>query len=188
MRPYSPWSSVQEKINGRIAPMHRWLAVVVGIGLSLVSLTQRPAVAAAEEWGPVQQGLKVRLTIPKLRYVLGRPIKYWVDVKNESDAPKTLNPYTGLTDPLEITDAAGNHIPYRGPPYEAFYDMGPGPPIKPGETRTLTDGRDLSKDYALARPGHYTVQFRGALVGPSPVPPSNRVDMEVVEEPLTPSR
>jgi hypothetical protein len=81
---------------------------------------------------------------------------------------------------ISVKDSAGKEVHCK---IGSHQTGGSESPLDKGEIDILFSKRDLAADYVIAKPGTYTVQFRGGSYGmggkDSELPPSNVVKMEV---------
>ena len=141
-------------------------------GLSVAS-------AGEEEWGPVRNGLKTRLVPLEQSYVLGKPMRFRVEVTNVDRVAKTYNP-----EEVEIQsfiNTGSCSTPHSHHPYPPVPTKGASQRIDPGEIKVLFDQWDIASDYVLNKPGRYTIQYEESVPwnGHRTFSPSNNVEIQV---------
>lgn len=136
------------------------------------------------EWGPVQKGVRTRLVPHSVQFVLGKPIKFRLEMKNVGEATVGYDKQHADIDTMLIKGPDGQVVPYIMEPVST---AGSPKPLRPGKMVILFEEIDVAEQYYIAKPGRYTVQFRGTLGGPPgmpftivPFPPSNPVTIEVL--------
>jgi hypothetical protein len=108
---------------------------------------------------PKMKGLEARLTAAKREFLPGEPVPVRLELVHGGENSLWYDAQqVALNDPLFITDQEGKKVPYTADWYQT---CGGFRPIKPGETVVLLDGLDLARQYAIDRPGKYTVQWLG---------------------------
>lgn len=131
-----------------------------------------------DEWGPIVNGVKTRLVPSNEKYVLGQPMEFRLEMTNVGES-------TVKYDSQQVK--VNNSMLIRGPDgkialyVDMYHQTIGGPrPLKLGETVTLFDRYNVEEDYYIAKPGRYTVQFRGEEgFGDVEIPQSNVVEIEL---------
>jgi hypothetical protein len=139
-----------------------------------------------DAWGPEHDGLRTRLVPAQEEYVVGRPAKFRLEMKNFSERERTYDSQ-GVTvnGSIRVNDQDGKPVWYVA---GSFQTGGHSRAIAPGQTVVLFDGLDLATQYLLIKPGSYMLQFRGTHVRwhkESEIPRSNEIT--VVVRPGTPA-
>jgi hypothetical protein len=147
---------------------HRWL-IDFDCTMPLRVLKEKRK-EASERWmreiearraklGPKLEGLSARLTAAKREVLPGEPVLLRLElIKNGQHTLWYDHQQVAVNDPLYVTNDAGEKLLYVP---DLVQTGGHPQPLKPGETAVLFKDLDLSKLYAIDRPGRYTVQWRG---------------------------
>ncbi|MFH0732344.1 MAG: BsuPI-related putative proteinase inhibitor [Candidatus Omnitrophota bacterium] len=139
------------------------------------------ALANSGVWGPLQRGLMTRLIPLEQEHVLGQPIRFRLEMINETNSSKNYDSQqVKVNNSMLIKDHNDKVIPYSA---EQYMTTGSPRRIQPGETVILFDNFDITSQYQIDKPGEYTIQFRGQgqAFGDVPIPPSNVISIEIVE-------
>lgn len=144
------------------------------------SVAQQGMRPSSVEWGPVQKGVRTRLVPHSTQFVLGKPIKFRLELKNVSESVVGYDQQHADIDSMLIRGPDGKAVSYIMGPVSTF---GTPKPLRPGKMVTLFEEIDVAEQYYIAKPGRYTVQFRGTFG----IPPSNTVTIEVLASKDTPS-
>lgn len=114
------------------------------------------------DWVAVQNRLKTRLIPLNKRYVIGRAMKFRLEMTNVSRSPvEYMVPSSiAINDPMIIKGPKGMLVPYIGRSYRA--DETP-TFIKRRQTVTLFDDLDVASLYHIVEPGRYAFQFHGII-------------------------
>jgi len=126
--------------------------------------------AKDDKWGEPNNGLVTQLIPQSEEYVIGKPMKFGLVLKNISDSAKEHNRMVTIFKPLTVK-TPDNNYPYDkiGPfSTQALQDES----IDPCMVVILLENYDITEEYVILKPGKYTVQFRGK-------PASNIIEIEV---------
>lgn len=139
--------------------------------------------AKKNETSQIIKGVTTKLIPLQQEYILGQPIPFRLEMTNNGSSIVNYDSQqVAVNDSMTIKDPEGQYVPYTS---SMFQTLGGSRPLKPGETVILFDQLDIASQYQLAKPGRYTVQFRGQdrAFGEIPIPESNVVGIEVkIEE------
>jgi hypothetical protein len=129
--------------------------------------------AKDDKWGEPNNGLATQLIPQSEEYVIGKPMKFGLVLKNVSDSVKKYNDSSTSFKPL-IVKTPDNNYPYdKIGPFSTM--VRPDSSIDACEIVILFEDRDITDEYLVIKPGKYTVQFRGG----GGLPISNIVEFEV---------
>lgn len=107
----------------------------------------------------VVTGVTTRLTPLNQTYTVGQPTLLRLELTNGSDLDLVYeHSQVALNDPLIVTDARGERIPYAAGPVQTTLRLGR---VHKGGTVVLFDGLDLGRQYGVTQTGRYKVQFSG---------------------------
>lgn len=155
------------------------LAALISQGkvLSVEKEPNEPEVLArlveVDNWGEPNNSLATQLVPQSEEYIIGKPMKFGLVLKNVSDSMKNYHNGVMLFKPL-IIKTPDNNCPYdKEGPYQTM--EGPNHSIGAGEIVTLFENRDITGEYVIIKPGKYRIQFRGG----SKLPASNIIEFEV---------
>ena len=143
------------QIEFRTTPLDRWIKQEVA----------RQHARAAEYRDaqlrllPDLKGISTRLTALGNRFRIGEPIPLRLELVNQSSLELTYDDQqVEVNDSLRVTDGHDSEISFGA---QMCQTIGGRVKLRPGETAVLFDRLDLTKQYAIRLPGHYSVQFRG---------------------------
>ena len=147
------------------------------VGFLVAVAVALPDKKQSDAWGPDRDGLRTRLVPAQDEFVVGGPAKFRLKMKNSGDKERMYDSQgVKVNDSIRVTDPDGKPVRYIG---GSFQTMGRPESIAPGGTVVLFDGLDLTTQYLFAKPGVYTLQFRGQKGTPdlgtfseTPIPPS----------------
>jgi hypothetical protein len=105
------------------------------------------------------KGLKARLVRVSERFVAGSPMLFRVEIDNLSQGAIDYMDSGVAYSPLVVLDAKGQALPWAETPLQIQVRKGQ---VAPGASVVLADRIDLSRHYAITKPGTYAVQFSGA--------------------------
>jgi hypothetical protein len=129
--------------------------------------------AKDDKWGEPNNGLATQLFPQSEEYVIGKPMKFGLVLKNVSDSVKKYNDSSTSFKPL-IVKTPDNNYPYdKIGPFSTM--VRPDSSIDACEIVILFEDRDITDEYLVIKPGKYTAQFRGG----GGLPISNIVEFEV---------
>ncbi|MDD5326542.1 MAG: hypothetical protein PHY02_01860 [Phycisphaerae bacterium] len=129
--------------------------------------------AEDDKWSEPNDGLVTQLIPQNEYYILGKPMEFGLVLKNISDSEKKYDPQRAIgMHSLIVKTADNSRVYYKAGPYQT---SGGPRPIESGEVVTLFENRDISDEFAITKPGKYTVQFRGFYR----LPASNVIEFEV---------
>ena len=136
--------------------------------------------AENDKWGEPNHGLATQLIPQSEEYVIGKPMKFGLVLKNVSDSVKQYDRQEAIcVRSLIVKTADNNEIYYK----KGFYQTSRGfQKIEPNEIVALFENRDITDEYVILKPGKYTIQF--SSVGTAPA--SNVIEFEV--KPGTPDK
>ncbi len=104
------------------------------------------------------KGISTRLTALGSRFRIGDAIPLRLELVNESSLELAYDDQqVDVNDSLRVTDRQGREIHAA----QTTQTGGGWLKLRPGETAVLFDRLDITKQYAIRQPGHYSVQFRG---------------------------
>jgi hypothetical protein len=135
--------------------------------------------AKDDKWGKPDNGYVTQL-IPQIeKYIVGKPMKFGLVLKNVGESVRWYD-HQGISHNVLRIKTGDNNEPYYkvGP----FQTGGAEHPIDKGEVVTLFEGRNITDEYVIIKPGKYTIQFRGGDYGmaiDSTFPASNVIEFEV---------
>jgi len=129
-----------------------------------------PLTPKDDQWGEPNNGLVTQLIPQSEEYVIGKPMKFGLVLKNISDSAKEYNRYAATFKPLTIKTPDNNRPYDKIGPYSTIGMQDDS--IDPCKIVTLFKDYDITDDYVILKPGKYTVQFRGR-------PASNIIEFEV---------
>lgn len=133
--------------------------------------------AKDDKWGIPHDGYATQLIPQSEQYLIGKPMKFGLVLKNISDSVKLYDRQYIAFNSLLIKTSDTNEQYYKHPPFQT---QGAGEPIDKGEIVTLFENRNITDEYVIIKPGRYTIQFRGAYYGHgSNFPASNVIEFEV---------
>jgi len=131
-----------------------------------------------DRWGQQQFGYQTQLIPMQEAFVIGQPMRFGLVMRNARESRQIYDSQGVFQDCLLIKDAKEEKIPYSiRPPMTG----GGGERLDPGDMVTLFEDRDISREYAIRKPGTYTIQFREdgyGLEGNSRFPASNVVTFD----------
>lgn len=138
------------------------VAVLSGCGGTVAVVT------AEAEWGPPKGGFATRLAPLEERYVLGRPMRFRLEMKNGSSSRMLFDAQqVDCNWSMIVTGPDGKRAAYIAPGYQTVgFDRA----IDPGEVVVLLRGLDIASQYYVGRPGRYRVQYDGRSVSISEHP------------------
>ena len=134
-------------------------------------------------------GLTTRLMPLRVRHVIGEPMPFSLQARNDGEAPVeyTCPPLLAGTDFL-VTGPDGKPVPCVDQHLGILCRMAPNPMlISQGRTALLFRRLPLAHAFWIAAPGRYTVRFLGAPLGQTLFPPSNEVPFDVEPGELRPA-
>jgi hypothetical protein len=118
------------------------------------------AAKETDGWGPERDGLRTRLVPAQKEYVVGRPARFRLEMKNFGKHERTYDSQgVDRNGSMRISDPDGKPVPYVGGGFQTAR-KGEAPSIAPGETAVLFNGLDLTNQYLFAKAGSYTLQYR----------------------------
>ena len=112
-----------------------------------------------KELAPRLKGVRTSLTAKKKGFVVGEPIYFNLRLINQSDSILSYDcQQVAVNNSMTIEGPDGKEVKYTAGPFQTT-----GGPvlIKPGETKTLFDQFDITKQYDIRQLGEYRVQFNG---------------------------
>ncbi len=110
---------------------------------------------------PAIAKIKLQLSAAKHRYRLGEPVVLRLELANNSDMDLAYDgQQVRVNHSLIVRDENGKEVPYTAGPVQT---CGGDFALPSGQKVVLFDGLDISQQYALDKPGRYTVQFRRGL-------------------------
>jgi hypothetical protein len=123
------------------------------------------------KWGEPNNGLVTQLIPQSEEYIIGKPMKFGLVLKNISESAKGYDRqvFISCCGALMVRTFDNNGLYNKRGPYQT---SGGWQPIASGEIVTLFENRDISDEYLITKPGRYIIQSR-------PVPASNIVKFEV---------
>jgi len=145
--------------------------IIILFAIALVGLAACSPNQSDYPWGAEQNGIKTRLTPLNKEYVLGKPIKFRMEMTNVSNAPITYH----MAGRLQIMDSKGNRIECREITGQTCVSMEE-PFIVPKETISFFSDYDITLNYHFCQPGKYTVRF---MADDASVPSSNVLNIEI---------
>jgi hypothetical protein len=137
-----------------------------------------PLMPKDNNWGEPNDGLVTQLIPQSEEYVIGKPMKFGLVLKNVSDSVKEYDrqEFISCCGSLMVKSIDNNDVYDKRGPYQTTGGM---KKIEPNEIVTLFENRDISEEYVIIIPGKYIIQSR-------PVPASNVIEFEV--KPGTPGQ
>lgn len=103
--------------------------------------------------------VRTRLVCPSETFVSGKPVLLRLELIHEGDGTLYYgDQQVAVNGSMTIKNDDDKSIPYVGGPVQT---AGSFRPVGPGQTVVLFDNFDITKQYRIARPGQYTVQFNG---------------------------
>jgi uncharacterized protein len=139
----------------------------------------------SDGWGPERDGLRTRLLPDQKQYFIGRSAEFRLEMMNVGKTPRLYDAQqVSVNDPIRIIDPDGKPVHYIGTGRQT---IGTSKPIAPGEKVVLFKNLDFDDQYLFAKPGRYTLRFRGRLGWPrfeqkkstSEIPPSAAITIEM---------
>jgi len=130
-------------------------------------------------WGEEGNGYKTQLILAGNEYAIGQPMTFHLVMKNIGTDIKWYDNQAISHNALIIKDTNGKEAYYKK---GSFQTAGGERPIDTGEIIPLFENRNITNEYVIAKPGKYTIQFRGGNYGmssDSTFPPSNTIEFEV---------
>jgi hypothetical protein len=106
---------------------------------------------------PTNPGLRTRLIPLGNEFVVGKPLKFRLELTNESPWAMIYDSQ-GVDRAYFITDPDGKEVPDIDRPRQTGGDDRL---LRPGEKVVLSNEHDLAPYYLITRPGRYQVQFTG---------------------------
>jgi hypothetical protein len=157
--------------------LHRLIQCFIFMGI--LGLTGQ----VGADGGITLNGLQIQLVPLQQVYVLGQPMKFRVNIINQSENPVTLK-YTA-------DDVSGDDFYILGPGEVHVDATGSGEypaknytlQLSPGVSKTLIKVRDLNAEYAIRLSGKYTFQYVQKIWDQTSTqfPPSNTVEITVIK-------
>ena len=112
-----------------------------------------------EEWAPRLKGVRTLLTAKRKGFVVGEPIYFRLELINQGESILSYDcQQVAVNNSMSIEGSNGKKVKYMA---ESLQTTGSIIIIKPGETKTLFDQFDVTKQYDFRQPGEYRVQFNG---------------------------
>ncbi len=112
-----------------------------------------------KELAPRLKGVRTLLTTKRKEFVVGEPIYFSLQLVNQGDSILNYDcQQVAVNNSMTIEGPEGKEVKYMA---EYFQTNGSAVIIKPGETKTLFDQFDITKQYDIRQPGEYRVQFNG---------------------------
>ncbi len=138
----------------------------------------QPLLPRDENWGEPNNGLVTQLIPQSEEYVIGKPMKFGLVLKNVSDSVKEYDrqEFIACCGSLMVRTIDNNGLYDKKGHYQTAGGM---QKIEPGEIVTLFENRDITDEYVIMKPGKYIIQSH-------PIPASNIIEFEV--EPGTPDQ
>ncbi len=103
--------------------------------------------------------VRTRLVCLSETFAPGKPILLRLELIHEGGGTLYYDDQqVAVNGSMTINNGNGKSIPYVG---GSFQTGGSFRPVGPGQTVVLFDNFDITKQYSVARPGQYTVQFNG---------------------------
>jgi beta-lactamase regulating signal transducer with metallopeptidase domain len=112
-----------------------------------------------KELAPRLKGVRTLLTAKREEFVVGEPMYFRLQLINQGDSILSYDcQQVSVNNSMTIKGPDGKEVKYT-----AQYVQTQGVPVlfKPGETKTLFDQFDITKQYDIRQPGQYRVQFNG---------------------------
>ena len=179
---------LDQRRRGRVPrPLGVTLLLLVAVAVMVPHLDAQDAPRAAgvqtggsakpcDGWGPERNGLRTRLVPSQKEYVVGRPARFRLEMKNVGQHERTYDAQqVDVNDSFRINDPDRKALRYVGGSFQTF---GRETSLSPGKTVVLFDELDLATLYLFVKPGSYTLRFRGDDIpwhGESPIPASNEI-------------
>jgi hypothetical protein len=108
---------------------------------------------------PKLKGMKTHLAPVSEQFIIGSPMLFRVDLQNLGQAAVEYLDSGVACSPLTVLDEKGQTLLCTQTPSQIQVRKGQ---VASGSSAVLADRIDLSRHYAITRPGTYTVQFSGA--------------------------
>lgn len=134
-------------------------------------------------WGDAKSDLQTQLIPMSTEFCVGKPMEFALLLKNTGEL-KWYDAQGLSQNTLSIKDSSGKEVYCK---IDSHQTCGSEEPLDKGEINVLFSKRNISQEYVLAKPGLYTVQFRGGRlgIGGATLPASNVLTISVKEgEPL----
>ncbi|MFC1739060.1 hypothetical protein ACFL1G_08435 [Planctomycetota bacterium] len=105
------------------------------------------------------KGVRTLLTAKRDEFVAGEPIYFRLQLINQGDSILSYDcQQVAVNNSMTIEGPEGEEVKYTA---KGFQTLGSPVPIKPGETKTLFDQFDITKQYDIRQQGQYRVQYNG---------------------------
>lgn len=131
--------------------------------------------ARDDKWGEPNNGLVTQLIPQSEEYVIGKPMKFGLVLKNISDSVKQYDRFDSSFKSLVIKTPDNNRPYDKIGPYSTQEE--PFISIAAGEIVALFENKDITEEHLILKPGKYTIQFRS--YSKSELPKSNIIEFEV---------
>jgi hypothetical protein len=155
------------------------LLAIVAIITSTVAMTAAPRFVGEPPWGEAKEGAASRLTLVTDKPTLGQPLLVKLEMRNMGTVPATYDSQqAAVNGSLEVRGPDGAKVAYIGAPVQT---VGGDRTLNAGDSVTIFTKLDANSQYHLARPGKYTIQFRGR----NGLPTSNVLTVNLADAPLS---
>ena len=112
-----------------------------------------------EKLAPRLKGVQTLLTVEDQEFAIAEPVYFRLQLINQGDsAVRYDDQQVAVNNSMTITGPDGERVRYTT---SMVQTVGAPEIIKPGETKTLFDQFDMTKQYDIRQPGQYRVQFNG---------------------------
>ena len=157
------WQWKARKLEGRAnweidfpaIPFEIWLANAKQVIIRAIKEREQ----LIKEMGPRLKGVRTLLTVKREEFVVGEPIYFRLRLINQGDSILSYDcQQVAVNNSMTIEGPDGKKVKYTA---ELFQTLGGPVLLKPGETKTLFDQFDITKQYDIKQPGQYRVQFNG---------------------------
>ncbi len=157
------WQWKARKLEGRenweidfpAIPFETWLAKENQVITQAIKETEQ----RIKEMAPRLKGVRTLLTAKREEFVVGEPIYFRLQLINQGNSILRYDcQQVAVNNSMTIEGPDGKEVKYTA---EYFQTLGTIVLFKPGETKTLFDQFDITKQYDIRQPGQYRVQFNG---------------------------
>jgi len=157
------WQWKARKLEGRAnweidfpaIPFETWIANEKQVIIRAVKEKEQ----LIKELAPRLKGVRTLLAAEREEFVVGEPIYFRLRIINQGDSILSYDcQQVAVDNSMTIEGPDGKEIKYTA---EYFQTLGSPVLFKPGETKTLFDQFDITKQYDIRQPGQYRVQYNG---------------------------
>ncbi len=142
-----------------------WRVMIVTMVISIMCASLFSVQAAPEGKSSRNPGLKTKLIPLESKYIVGKPMKFRVDLTNIGTTPAPYNLIATAScwkdNPLMVTGPDGKSPQYIGPLSNnntIYFSDDQLPKLQPNAVVTIFKF-DLARYYDIQQPGSYTVQY-----------------------------